>query len=154
MRRIGVLVMAGFALVPLALWVAAAPLASRFASAAQSLTSIGTLLALAGVTSFGLNLVLGGRVKVLERAFGGLDKLYEVHRINGRIAFLLLLGHGVAMSAAQVVAAGPAGLGFLLPRGGDWTVTLGLSALVLMAITIGLTLYAHLGHETFVYVQR
>jgi predicted ferric reductase len=154
MRRVGVLVMVGFALVPLVLWVAAAPLASRFPSASQSLTSIGTLLALAGVTSFGLNLVLGGRVKVLERAFGGLDKLYGVHRINGRIAFLLLLGHGVAMSAAQVVAAGPAGLGFLLPRGGDWTVTLGLAALVLMAISIGLTLYARLGHETFVYVQR
>jgi len=154
MRRAGVFVMAAVCIVPLVMWVVAAPLGPRFAGTAQSLTSVGTLLALAGVSSFALNLVLGGRIRLLESAFGGLDKLYGVHRINGRVAFLLLLSHGVAMAAAQVAAAGATGLRFLLPTGGNWSVTFGLIALVLMAVTIGLTLYAHLGHETFVYVQR
>ncbi len=140
--------------VPLVMWTVAAPLGPRFAGVVQSLTSVGTLLALAGVSSFALNLALGGRIKLLESAFGGLDKLYGVHRVNGRVAFLLLLGHGVVMSAAQLSAAGGPGLRFLLPTGGNWTVTFGLIALVLMAVTIGLTLYGHLGHETFVYVQR
>ncbi len=146
--------MAAVCIVPLGLWVMAAPLGPRFAGAAQSLTSIGTLLALAGVSSFALNLVLGGRIKLLESAFGGLDKLYGAHRANGRLAFLLLMGHGVVMAAAQVAASGAAGLRFLLPTGGGWAVTFGLIALVLMAATIALTLYARLGHETFVYVQR
>jgi len=146
--------MAAVGIVPLVMWVVAAPLGPRFAGTAQSLMSVATLLALAGVSSFALNLVLGGRIKVLESAFGGLDKLYGVHRINGRVAFCLLLAHGLLMAAAQVVSSGAAGLRFLLPQGGNWTVTFGLIALVLMAVTISLTLYAHLSHETFVYVQR
>ena len=146
--------MAAVCIVPLVMWVVAAPLGPRFAGTTQSLTSVGTLFALAGVSSFALNLVLGGRIKVLESAFGGLDKLYGVHRINGRVAFLLLLSHGVLMASAQIAVSGATGLRFLLPTGGDWTVTLGLIALMLMAVTIGLTLYARLGHETFVFVQR
>ena len=146
--------MAAVGVVPLLMWAVAAPLGPRFAGTTQSLTSVGTLLALAGVTSFALNLVLGGRIKILETVFGGLDKLYGVHRINGRVAFLLLLSHGVAMAAAQVASSGAAGLRFLLPAGGNWTVTFGLIAIVLMTVTIALTLYARLGHETFVYVQR
>ena len=130
--------MAAVCIVPLALWVTAAPLGPRFAGTAQSLTSIGTLLALAGVSSFALNLVLGGRIKLLESAFGGLDKLYGAHRANGRLAFLLLAGHGVMMAAAQFAASGSAGLRFLLPTGGNWVVTFGLIALVLMAVTIAL----------------
>lgn len=146
--------MAAVSIVPLLMWAVAAPLGPRFAGTAQSLTSVGTLLALAGVSSFALNLVLGGRIKILESVFGGLDKLYGVHRINGRVAFLLLFGHGVAMAAAQVASSGAAGLRFLLPAGGNWTVTFGLIAIVLMTVTITLTLYVRLGHETFVYVQR
>lgn len=50
----------------------------------------------AGVTAFGLmslNLVLAARVRVLERALGGLDKLYFAHKWLGLSALVFIFLH-------------------------------------------------------------
>jgi hypothetical protein len=43
------------------------------------------LCAFAGTSAFALNLVLGARLRPVETLFGGLDRMYRVHRINGRV---------------------------------------------------------------------
>jgi predicted ferric reductase len=47
------------------------------------------LLAFAGTSAFALNLVLGARLRPVEALFGGLERMYKAHRLNGQIAFLL-----------------------------------------------------------------
>ena len=42
----------------------------------------------------------------------------------------------------------------LISPGSGWATPLGVIALILMTVAIGLTLYARLSHEAFVYVQR
>jgi predicted ferric reductase len=140
-------------LAPVALWAGAVPFEDRFATLQTSLTAVGAAFGIAGVTSFALNLVLGARPKPFDGFFGGLDNLYRIHRINGRVAFLLLVLHGALIFGAQATVSLGNAFSFLLPDS-SWTVPLGVIALLGMAVSIGFTLYGNLGHEAFVYVQR
>jgi predicted ferric reductase/mono/diheme cytochrome c family protein len=149
----GPLVLAVLCLVPLVLWALAAPLDDRFDSTFTSLESIAVLFAFAGTSAFALNLVLGGRLRMVETLFGGLDRMYNAHRANGRIAFLLLLGHVVLILSSRATIS--VGTAFdLLGPGAGWTVFAGVLAFSAMTVAIVLTLFVRLGHEVFVYVQR
>jgi predicted ferric reductase len=141
-------------LVPLVLWARALPLEARFRDPTTALTSIAVLLALAGVCAFAANLTLGGRLGPVADLFGGVDRMYAVHQINGRLAYLLLLGHACLIVASRAVTSLTVALQLFVPSAGDWTVFFGVLALAGMSVSIGLTLYARLNHEVFVYVQR
>ena len=45
------------------------------------------------VTVFAFNFLMASRMKWVERIFGGLDKMYLIHRRSGVIAVILLLAH-------------------------------------------------------------
>jgi len=140
-------------LIPAALWASALPLSARFTDAPTTLTSIAVVLALTGTASFAANLVLGGRFKLIDAYFAGLDRMYKVHQINGRIAFLLLVGHFAGIFASRAATSLEGAFGLLTPSAG-LTVLLGVAALAAMTVTIVLTLYGRLNHEWFIYVQR
>ena len=140
-------------LVPLVLWAATAPLETRFAGRFQTLTSIALLLAYAGVSAFALNLVLGARLRAVEALFGGLDRMYRAHRLNGEFAFALLLGHVVLILVSRATISTQTALDLLLP-GAGWTVFAGVLAFSGMTVAIVVTLFARVNHELFVYVQR
>jgi predicted ferric reductase len=135
------------------LWAAATPVAERFTDAGSALTSIGILFGLAGTTSFALNLILGARIRYVESYFGGLDHMYRAHRINGRVAFLLLLTHAIFIVAGRAVLSWDAVVA-IFTLNAESRVTIGLLALAAMAVGIFLTLYVRLNHEMFIYVQR
>src|SRR5918998_4009908 len=88
----GALVLFTLVGIPLALYAGSEPLDSRFVNSYATLTSLAVACALAGTAAFALNLVLGARIRLVERLFGGLDRMYVAHRLNGQIAFALLLG--------------------------------------------------------------
>jgi predicted ferric reductase len=139
--------------VPLVLWATSAPLRPRFTGQYTILTSIGVLFAFAGTSAFAMNLVLGARLRPVESFVGGLDRMYKVHRVNGQLAYALLLGH------VSLILAGRATLSIttafhLLGPGAGWTVFTGVLAFIAFTIAIALTLFVRLGHEVFVYVQR
>jgi predicted ferric reductase len=135
------------------LWAATAPLDTRFDGRFQTLTSIAVLLAYAGTAAFALNLVLGARLRVVEALFGGLDRMYRAHRVNGQLAFALLLGHVVLILASRATISSETALDLLGP-GAGWTVFAGVLAFAGMTVAIVLTLLVRLNHELFVYVQR
>jgi predicted ferric reductase len=139
--------------VPLVVWAGSAPLGPRFDGRYVALTSIAVLLALAGTSAFALNLVLGARLRPVETLFGGLERMYKAHRLNGQIAFVLLLGHVGFILASRATISTSTALDLLRP-GAGWTVFAGVLAFAGMTIAIVLTLFVRLGHELFVYVQR
>lgn len=49
------------------------------------------------VTVFAFNFLMATRARWVERIFGGLDKMYVIHRRSGVIAVVLLLAHFVAV---------------------------------------------------------
>jgi predicted ferric reductase len=79
--------------------------------------------------------------------------MYDAHRLNGQVAFTLLLGHVVLILASRATISTSTALDLLQPSAG-WTVFAGVLAFAGMTVAIVLTLFAHLGHELFVYVQR
>ncbi|MGI8709306.1 MAG: ferredoxin reductase family protein [Actinomycetota bacterium] len=149
----GVALIALLCIVPVVLWATSSPLEPRFSTASTSLTALGVAFGLAGIVAFALNIILGTRLRTVERVFGGLDKMYAVHRVLGRVAFLLLLTHALLVISGAASVSMDNALQLLDPSRG-WTVILGLIALVAMTVSVGLTLYAKLNHELFVYVQR
>src|SRR5918994_3358196 len=98
-------------------------------------------------------LVLGARLRPVEALFGGLERMYDVHRLNGQTAFTLLLGHVLLTLAGRATISTEAAVDLLRPSAG-WTVFAGVLAFAGMTLAIVLTLFARLGHELFVYVQR
>jgi predicted ferric reductase len=150
---LGPFVLAFLYLVPLVLWAATAPLDTRFIGRFQTLTSIALLLAYAGTSAFALNLVLGARLRAVEALFGGLDRMYRAHRVNGQLAFALLLGHVVLILASRATISTETALDLLGP-GAGWTVFAGVLAFTGMTVAIVVTLFVRVNHELFVYVQR
>ena len=97
----GPLLLVSLYVTPLVIWAYTQPLDIRFQGRFLTLTSIAVLLALAGTSAFALNLVLGARLRPVEALFGGLERMYKAHRLNGELAFLLLLGHVVFILASR-----------------------------------------------------
>jgi predicted ferric reductase len=149
----GPLVLGALCAIPLVLWARTAPLDTRFDGEYATLTSLAVLCALAGTSAFALNLVLGARLWPVEGLFGGLDRMYRAHRVNGQIAFLLLLGHVGLILASRATISADSALDLLTPSAG-WTVFSGVLAFGALTLAIFLTLFVRLGHEVFVYVQR
>ncbi|MCP9487152.1 MAG: ferredoxin reductase family protein [Gaiellaceae bacterium MAG52_C11] len=149
----GPIVLLALCAAPLILWARSAPLDTRFGGSYSTLTSIAVLCALAGTSAFALNLVLGARLRFVETLFGGLDRMYRIHRANGQVAFALLLGHGLLILASRATISAGTALDLLGP-GAGWTVFAGVLALAAMTVSILTTLFVRLGHEVFVYVQR
>jgi predicted ferric reductase/mono/diheme cytochrome c family protein len=152
-RLRGPLALAVVCAAPIVLWARSAPLESRFDGSFATLTSVAVLCALAGTSAFALNLVLGARLRFVEAFFGGLDRMYAAHRLNGQVAFVLLLGHAVLILSSRATVSRETALDLLGP-GAGWTVFAGVLAFAALTVAILLTLFARLGHELFVYVQR
>ena len=151
MKR-GPLVLAILAFVPIGLWATAAPLGPRFGNTTLALGSLAVACGLSGLSLFALNIVLGARIRFITSFFGGLERMYLVHRVTGRVAFVLLAAHTVLILASRASLSSPDVSSLFDP--GNLTVFLGVLAFIAMTISIGLTLYTRLGHEAFVYVQR
>ena len=152
MKWRGPVAMAALVLVPVVLW-ALAPLPPRFPNATSGLSSLAVVFGLAGMTAFALNVILGARLKPVSSFFGGLDPMYFAHRVNGRVVFWLLAAHAGLVVAARWTLSFRE-VGALLDPGNGWTVPLGVIAFLGLGLALYLTLYARLGHEMFVYVQR
>jgi predicted ferric reductase/mono/diheme cytochrome c family protein len=149
----GPLVMAVICGIPILLWLRAAPVEPRFSGSTLALTSTAVLCAFAGTAAFAINLVLGARIRYVEWLFGGLDRMYRVHRQNGQIAFALLAMHAFLIFAGRVTVSISSGFDLVTPRAGR-VVFAGFVALTAMGIALVLTLFVRLGQEVFVYVQR
>jgi predicted ferric reductase/mono/diheme cytochrome c family protein len=139
--------------IPLVLWFRAAPVGPRFGNSTLALTSTAVLCAFAGTAAFAVNLVLGARLRFVESLFGGLDRMYRVHRQNGQVAFALLAAHAFLVFAGRVTVSASSGFDLVTPRAGR-VVFAGFTALTVMGIALVLTLFVPLGQELFVYVQR
>jgi predicted ferric reductase len=149
----GALVLGVLCAVPLALWAGSVSLDSRFDGRYATLTSLAVLAAYAGTSAFAFNLVLGARLRPVEALFGGLERMYDAHRVNGKLAFTLLLGHVVLILASRLTISSSTAVDLLQP-GAGWTVFAGVLAFAGLTLAIVLTLFVRLGHELFVYVQR
>lgn len=153
-RDLGWPLVVALSLGPIVLWLTAIPLRVRFEDPAATLHSLANIAALVGTAGFAVNLLLGARLGVAERLFGGLDRLYGAHRLVGYVSLVLILFHALLLALSKAVeSGGGSAVELFLPSAG-WVVFAGVIALFGMIVAMVLTLLVRLKHEVFVYVQR
>ena len=64
------------------------------------------------VIAFAINFLMASRLRWVERLFGGLDKMYFIHRRAGSLAVILLLLHFITVPKTMEINAGK-GLGLI-----------------------------------------
>jgi len=96
-------------------------------------------------------IILSGRFFFLETFFGGLDKVYQVHKRIGQWAFFLIILHPLFLSAHNLpdLIAFLQELGFRRPMGDRylWGQNIGVTAFLVMAGLIAVTLWIKLPYH-------
>ena len=138
---------------PVVLWALDGPLADRFGPARLTLGSLAVAVGLAAYAAFATNVVLGARLRTVERLFGGLDQVYRLHRRLGASVAVGLVGHAALMAASRGTDGLDAAVGLFLPSAGSAVFT-GVVVLAVVGTAVLLSFYAPLRHRAFVNVQR
>lgn len=141
MKRLGIPVLFVVLAVTVVLW----GFAKADTGAVGFVRSLAQLSALLAATLAVLNYVLAARARSIERLFGGLDKMYGVHRLVGGGAFLFMLYHPIFL-ALNVLPNWSLALRYFIP-GGNLAYTLGIIALALFIVLIVLTIFARLPYH-------
>ena len=146
--RMAALVLAVVVLFPLLPWLGAGPVGPRFAGDAV-FKSVANLAAFFAIAAWSANLVLASRLRPIERACGGLEHLYRIHRHVGVAVFVLAVTHVVFL----MVHAGSGALELWLPAAG-WATFAGVIALAGLASLVTACLLARMSYPVFVRAQR
>ena len=135
-------------LFPLVPWLMAGSVEDRFSGRA-TLKSVANLAALFAIAAWAANLVLASRIRPVERALGGLEHLYRLHRRVGVLVVVLAATHALFLT----LHAGGSALDLYLPAAG-WGTFSGVIAFVLLIGFVVTSLVGRLSYQTFVLVQR
>ena len=141
-------VVAAVVLFPLVPWLVAGSVEDRFSGVA-TLKSVANLAALFGIAAWAANLVLASRIRPVERAIGGLEQLYGLHRRVGVLVVVLAATHALFLT----LHAGGSSLDLYLPAAG-WSTFTGVIALVLLVGLVVTSLVGRVSYQTFVLIQR
>lgn len=107
---------------------------------------LGQIAGLVGMTLFAITFILSTRMKFIEDAFGGLDKVYGVHGILGGTSLILILFHPLLLIFKFIPENINLAARYLLPSS-YWSVNFGIIALVGMIFLIFLTLYTRMRYN-------
>ncbi len=140
--KIGLLFAIMLPIIPLTFWYAMKPIGDRFSTMATTLTSLGQITGLLGLTLFSITLILSARLKIFEIFFGSLDKVYKIHHKFGIVSFLFLLAHPLFLAFKYLILISASSAAtFLLPSS-DWAKNFGIISLYLMMILLIITMFS------------
>ncbi len=140
-----------FGCIPIFIWLESFGLSNATANLGTSIASLGKAVALCGTTLYCLNPILSARLRVLEKLYGGLDKLTKVHIASGKIAFWLIILHPVFLGLGRYLKDTP------LSHIWDWSslvIFLGIGAFFGLIFVTGMSIYAHVTHQKWIWVHR
>ncbi len=140
--------LAAIVLFPLLPWLTAGSVQDRFTGAA-TLQSVANLAAFFGIAAWAVTLVLASRIRLVERAVGGVENLYALHRRMGVLVAILATTHVVFLT----LHAGNSALDLYLPAAGVSVFT-GVIAFVLLIGFVVTTITRKLSYPAFVLLQR
>lgn len=109
-------------------------------------------MSLLSVVLIGITLFLTTRAKFLETLFVGLDKVYQVHRILGAVAFVFLIDHPLLL-AAKSITAPETSLMFLVP-GNNVAFNFGIFSLYLFILTFIFIVFFRLPYNIWRFLHR
>lgn len=134
------------ALTPVLIWAFLEPLSLRFFDLNSTMTSLGQISGLIGLALFSINLIISSRLKIIDKAFWGIDKAYLFHEWIGAIAFSLILFHPLFLVVKYLTISLVNAALFFIP-GQNLANTFGIVALLLFVVLIGITFYIKIKYQ-------
>lgn len=145
-KNIGLAVILALVIIPVVRWALMIPLNYRFIDLSAIMTSFGQITGLAGMAMFSISLILGARLKLLDKYFFGLDKAYQNHHIIGAVSFSLLLFHPLFLVFRHIQFSLRDAALFFLPSE-NWARNFGIMSLFFMVALMVLTFYVQLKYQ-------
>jgi len=145
-KKIGILAILLLTLIPVGRWFFLEPLNYRFFNFIGTMTSLGQLAGIIGLTLFSINLILSARIKIIERFFYGLNKVYSYHHKLGAISFALILFHPLFLVVSYLTVSLKLAADFFIPFN-NIPVTYGILSLLLMIILMVMTFYIQMKYH-------
>lgn len=142
---------AALVLFPLVPWLTAAPITPRLGGVAV-LKSVANLAAFFGIAAWAVNLVLASRIRPIERAAGGPEALYRLHRRVGALVVAMAAVHALFLTL-HAWGRNASGIDLYLPSAG-WSVFTGVIALALLIGFVAASFARRLPYQAFLLVQR
>lgn len=102
--------------------------------------TVGIVSWLISYTMLALTFVLAWRFRFIEKAFGGLDKMYIVHAIVGSGSFVFMLLHPIFLVLKYIPEDIYLAAAYLLP-GSHWSINFGIAGFLVIILLMILTLY-------------
>lgn len=112
--------------------------------------SLAQICALLGTALFATSFMIASRAKIIEEAFGGLDRAYRVHHKTGVWSFSLLVVHLASVFIAYGSLGSPIGRMMV----SNLTFITGEIAILGMAAIILVIIFAKIKYQYFVIVQK
>lgn len=135
MKKIGNTLIISSLLLTFLLWILAKNSLSEIT--AQPVVAVNQIAALLGTILFVWSMILATRLDFLETLFGGMDKVYKIHRKVSEIGASLILLHTIALAISS------SGINFryFLPVHKNQSINMGVYSFWFFAATILLTLF-------------
>jgi predicted ferric reductase len=115
-------------------------------------TSFSQILALLGLILASFNFLLSTKQKLIENLFGGLDKVYEVHKTTGALAFVFILTHPLLL-VLEVLPKLDLALVYLIP-GRDLSYSLGIFSILFFILSFIFIVFINLSYNKWIYTHR
>ena len=138
-------------LTPLFLWVQYVGLNTITTDAATLVSSLGKAVALSGIALYAIMPVLSMRHKGIMKLFGGVGRVYGLHKSAGKMSFYLIVLHPLLLGAGRLIA------GQSVSQIWDWwsvLVVTGAISLAGLIFVTGVSIYAHIKHQNWVIIHR
>ncbi|MFW3145302.1 MAG: ferric reductase-like transmembrane domain-containing protein [Thermoplasmatota archaeon] len=97
------------------------------------------------ISTLSINYILAARWRVLENLFGGLDRMYRVHKAIGRSSLIFMLLHPIFLGLSKTPDWSNILL-YILPIG-PWEVSAGVLSLYIFIILITLTVVVRISYH-------
>ena len=109
------------------------------------LRSASQILALLGIILMSLTIVLSAKIRLVDKILNGLDKAYNIHRIAGSAAFILLLNHPLLL-VVQALPQAKLALTYLFPSS-SFAYNLGIFGIYLMVLAFVCMFFIRLPYD-------
>ena len=140
-------------LIPIIRWAFLEPMYFRFADFNSTMTSLGQVTGLLGMTLFALNLIISNRSIFFDRFFTGLHHFYNAHKWMGSFSFSLLLFHPLFLVVRYISISLYDAAMFLLPNG-NFAINTGIIALLGMIVLLSVTLYLKIKYNIWRFSHK
>ncbi|MBN1539101.1 MAG: ferric reductase-like transmembrane domain-containing protein [Candidatus Thermoplasmatota archaeon] len=127
---------------PMIIWLSHNPDSVR-----DPLIAVAKTCAFMAISTLSVNYILAARFRLLENAFGGLDRMYRVHKAVGRSSLFFMLLHPIFLGLSRLPDLDLIAT-YILPIG-PLDVSLGVISLYLFIILLGITVAVKLSYHVW-----